>query len=497
MQKLLKASKILIISLFFIFSFILSTISIIDTSYMWFDVGKPIYYEVKYGFGLTGFTVAVTLLLVIILIWLVKNNFFNINKKYILIIELCVFCILSVIYLVYNFKFDVDCDSKEVFYSAESLYYGDYSVLDYTSYINEYPNNAGLLTFELFLFNIFKSALAVKKVFRVLNLCSIILSYFFIYKITDILFDDYVVDMCLLFVMIGFSQYIFYVTFIYGNVLSYAFSIASIYFLISYLKNTKILYFLISLACITFSVYIKENSLIVLIAELIVLLCKSIEIKKYIKLILCCAILVICTFSVSYYPQKWCSSIAGYDYSETKLPTIAWIAYGLNYDPRTPGRFFSEIIDIHKNEKFDNSAVIDDSKVYINRVINEFSKNPLLAIDFYFNKIRSSWCNPRYDAFTLLYNDIDPMFKKDSFQNIFSYVWDGYLNIFSLGMLLFIFNKNKKNDFVTLLPALVFVGGFIFHLFWEIKSVYVYFYILLLLPYSAFGLSKITQFLKQ
>ena len=48
--------------------------------------------------------------------------------------------------------------------------------------------------------------------------------------------------------------------------------------------------------------------------------------------------------------------------------------------------------------------------------------------------------------------------------------------------------KEKENE-KTLLP-MIFLGGFVFHMFWETKAIYVIQYYFLLIPYIAFGIVK-------
>ena len=49
----------------------------------------------------------------------------------------------------------------------------------------------------------------------------------------------------------------------------------------------------------------------------------------------------------------------------------------------------------------------------------------------------------------------------------------------------------KKGDLDKTLLPIVFLGGFLFHLIWETKSIYVLQYYYLLIPYAAYGLYKL------
>ncbi len=47
----------------------------------------------------------------------------------------------------------------------------------------------------------------------------------------------------------------------------------------------------------------------------------------------------------------------------------------------------------------------------------------------------------------------------------------------------------------SLVPALVFIGGFFFHLFWEAKCQYTIPYFVLLIPYAAAGYGRLTEWI--
>ena len=59
------------------------------------------------------------------------------------------------------------------------------------------------------------------------------------------------------------------------------------------------------------------------------------------------------------------------------------------------------------------------------------------------------------------------------------------------------FIQKKSVNLYLLIPLIYLSGGFIFHLIWETKSQYVYPYVYLLLPLSAFGLDYITTYVKE
>ena len=59
--------------------------------------------------------------------------------------------------------------------------------------------------------------------------------------------------------------------------------------------------------------------------------------------------------------------------------------------------------------------------------------------------------------------------------------------------------KNRKTDiYLETIPlTLYFIGGFIFHLFWETKSQYAYPYVVFIIPVAAYGLYEFRSFIDQ
>ena len=72
-----------------------------------------------------------------------------------------------------------------------------------------------------------------------------------------------------------------------------------------------------------------------------------------------------------------------------------------------------------------------------------------------------------------------------------------YLNIFEsvvyLGTLAYIFFTGRHTKLHRLLLPTIFIGGFIFHLFWEAKGQYTITYFVLLIPYCVRGLIDMTN----
>lgn len=66
-----------------------------------------------------------------------------------------------------------------------------------------------------------------------------------------------------------------------------------------------------------------------------------------------------------------------------------------------------------------------------------------------------------------------------------------------LGMLLCLFLRWRKGNLYELMGAVVFLGGFLFHMFWESSASYTIPYFVLLIPYAVCGMAEWTAFLER
>ena len=72
-----------------------------------------------------------------------------------------------------------------------------------------------------------------------------------------------------------------------------------------------------------------------------------------------------------------------------------------------------------------------------------------------------------------------------------------YMNILQtlilFGTIMYILIDSKKIKFKELIFAIIFIGGFVFHLIWEAKCQYTITYFVLLIPYSIVGYKKTSE----
>ena len=75
---------------------------------------------------------------------------------------------------------------------------------------------------------------------------------------------------------------------------------------------------------------------------------------------------------------------------------------------------------------------------------------------------------------------------------------NGYHSLIFLGVSCFaILRLRRKQKIEAVLPLLILLGGYLFHIFWEVKGRYGLFYFVLVLPVAAAGLCDLTQYIRK
>ena len=427
------------------------------------------------------------------LIYLIKKDFFGIKDFKLLCIFLGFSFVVGMIWIFINDPIIREAgDSYNCFNAAKNIVNGDYSSLSYKSYISTYPNNIGLVTYFMLHIKIFGEYMALYSI-RIVNLIFVLLGYFSLYGITKLIFKNNRMTNCILiFLMFGSMQYVFYSFMVYGNCLSYSLGLLSVYCLLLFFDENKLIYIIISIISIIISISIKENSLIILIAESIFIILYILKNKKII-LVFSIIFMLVGSYIGTSGLQKFWGDKVGINYSEVKLPTICWLAYGLNYDQRNPGGYTSEFEVFHVENGYMPQYTKLQAETFINGVFNTFKENPLLIFRFYVQKFLISWADPQYDCLDGYRELNNSEFVNDviggNISDILFNTWNGIANIIAIGLFVLIIKKYKDIDIFGLLPAVVVIGGFLFHAFWEVKSIYLYQYFMYLLPYGAYGLT--------
>ncbi len=398
---------------------------------------------------------------------------------------------------------------------------GDYSSLEKGGYMFIYPFQIGYVAIGQFL-----SAVAGESnyfCYQILNLIAIILTIFFLYKMTYELFEDERV--CDIFVLLSFLLFFFftYVTYVYNDIWSVTPGVMALYYEILYLKRKKIRDEILAAVFLGFACMLKTNLYIALIAMVIILFAdfadeilerrsrkgekprktsRGSSGKKFLIAVLFAIIL----FASAIIPLKLIGQIyeekAGLSEYPRGVPKSTYFAMAMQEGEGEWGWYNGFNRNTYEAAGYDYEIADEMAKQAIEERLSEFSDRPLHALRFYARKFLSQWADPTFVSLrnlelSMRHSDTDSSFARSlvygKFSSIFQAVMDVEHFLVFLGLLVYcvLTIKNRSLTMVQALPVLFVFGGMLFHQLWEGSSRYIIRYFLTLMPLSAYGLEKL------
>lgn len=395
-------------------------------------------------------------------------------------------------------------DQASVVNTALAMVNEDYTAYEVGGYMSVYPNQVGIVYLFYWLFKVFPFGYKTVCVLNVVSLIGIMIGMAGIGKMY-LRHNTYLVGV----VTIMFFPISCYATFIYGNLIGQALSTAGIYFAMKYFSDRQNINIVWAVITCALAVIIKENFLIPLIGVVIFLLLDFVKHPKKKSAIFLVGLLS-ATSCFSNGVKLHTEQITEKKIS-TGVPTLAWVAMGMQEGYMAYGWHNQYNEDVYRandcNTEQTNAQVKEDLGVRV----KEFLSNPTYVVKFFYQKTLSQWNNPTFECFWI--NDLTKRqsdgieVKKvaDVFKSVLGEpgnpVIRGYCNLYQTlilaGVCIWIFLGRKDLQTEHLLLATIFIGGFVFHFFWEAKCQYVMPYFVLLIPYAIKGYEYLLGILEQ
>ncbi|MBQ5560802.1 MAG: hypothetical protein IIT46_13670 [Lachnospiraceae bacterium] len=395
-------------------------------------------------------------------------------------------------------------DQGKVIEVAMQMVKGDFSAFQKGGYMYIYPNQVGIV---YFFYWITKRLHSLTGIVTILNCLSVIITIIAIQGIGRVLKKDKE-DYSFGIVAFLFLPLHFYVTFIYGNLIGLALSMVGVWFTMLYLEEQKALFVIIAICSIAFSVVIKENYIIPMIGVLVVLLLDMIKQPKKLTLIFllgCCGSTLLISSGVKWHTER----IVGTNLSEG-VPSLAWITMGIYDGDVTPGWCNGYNESVFRNNDCNQEKTKKQIAIDFSKQLSHWKTNPGKFINYLIKKNNSQWNNPTFECFwinsislrktenieTKEYGKIVNSLTDELGNKLLVFFMDCYQSIVWFGTLCWLILERKKEIRQKLLPAIIFIGGFVFHTFWEAKCQYTFSYFLIIIPYSIVGLHLLSDKIK-
>lgn len=459
------------------------------------------------------------------IIYFLQKILNKIKIKYVLAIFSIIFIVTSSLFCVY-LKIGPIADQGYMISGAQAvLARAMSSFIEPGGYLNMFPYQFGYILYAAIVLKVLEKLTFLTNLlnidifiyFQILNSIYNVINMVLIYLIAKRIFkNDKNVLKILVILIIGFSAYLFlFNTHIYGNIPGLMFALIALLFTISYLQERKFRDLVIVGITISGSIIIKSNFNIFLCGIIIVLimdLFKRINIKK-VGMIL----VILCIFIFS----KWgLNKVIGKVISGQPIPTgVPMISYVyMGFAPSnglSSGWYTADVIEIYNRSDHNTEKSEQETYRLIKERLNHFKNDPKEANRYFWDKVKSTWLNPTFQTIWIItpgsrmtdptyseYLSERPIIKEIVGYNEKLYkIEEQYFDTYQI--LIFIFagigliKLRKKDSLDILILPIIFLGGLVFHILWETKSIYVLQYYFILLPFAAKGIDLFFNYIKE
>lgn len=297
-----------------------------------------------------------------------------------------------------------------------------------------------------------------------------------------------------------------YTSFVYGTIPGLWLSLLAIRLELLYFREGKLFQACLAAGCIALAVLMKMNYLIFMVAMLIYALLESVRTGRA-KHLLIVGFMLILYLAQAKLPTMALERLCGQPIPEG-CSTLSWIAMGLQ-DGERPG-WYNSYNEITFEESAYNAAEQEIwVKTDIKILLNEMLSHPEYARKFFVVKTASQWNEPSFASVWISINHyqdtyghgimtVDNLWPQTVLSPQGNHKVTEYMDYLSfmilVGAILYLLLCSREEHYhYWLMLAMIFIGGFIFHLVWEVKGQYAMPYYVLLLPYTAMGYSKAAE----
>lgn len=479
-------------NIFIVILVLLSCLGIVFTTNI---IGPGENLDINFINPLILITVTVLICLFLLIVKKTKTSKIDLysKKKFILPAILAIYAIVNIAWI-NIIQFEPIDDAKTVHDIAVVIANNKMDTLKNSVYLEKCPQQIGMSLFFALIYKIFGST--NYQIIQYLNIIANILTIIGIYKITKKIDSKNKMAEIISFIMtIFFIPLTLLTTYVYSDYIGLSLIIWSIYFIIYYQEKEKykditISGILMSIACI-----IKTNYLVSLIAIMIYLIINLINnhkdlIKKVILIILYLSIVLIPYVSIKNIVSNKLELVV----SES-IPTTGYLYVGMSNSYKGPG-WYGPAIQPAWDDATESRTIYP---TLIKKRVKHLITHPFECIKFYSKKIVSGWEDPLFQS---LWYNVTPINDSINWDYIIkhpvfilsSIVAKSILLLTYIFSLVYTYISRRKINSNALLLEIIFIGGFLFHLLWEMKSRYTLPYFVIIIPLAAIGISKFIDF---
>lgn len=414
-------------------------------------------------------------------------------------------------------------DPAKVYRIAMQWRQGDFSAFDEGAYLFVYPFQSGIVLFFYLLSFLFGEGNFVG--IQLVNVVFLAVIYGLLVKLSGLFgtaagestegFEERRkgLQTAVYLALLIWVPLSFYVTYLYGILPGMALSLGAVYFAQRYLASRRPWYIAAASLCMGLATVIKMNCLIYLVAIACFLACDAAALFFFSKekrwkegavsllFILCMGLGVLLCNNLS---NALVERIAGRELAEGQV-MLSWVVMGMQEAPLGPGGYNGYIGDIFTENHYDTELAMQESWQDLKKIMTEMSENPLdVGLPFLARKTAFQWNDPTFICLDRTRGRKGQVQMPEWLKSVISgrgsvrlSIALNYMQTLILaGALLYLFLRWRKGNFYELMGAVIFLGGYLFHLFWESSASYTLPYFVFLIPYAVCGMAEWAAFLE-
>lgn len=409
-------------------------------------------------------------------------------------------------------------DPAKVFGIAMEWRRGDFSAFEEEKYLFCYPFQSGIVLFFYllsFLFGVDNFVgLQLVNVICIAAIYGLTVKQFFLFSTLGEGKKPEIGQAAVYLGLLVWVPLFLYVTYLYGILPGMALSLGAVYFAGRYLLTGRYRYIAAASLCMGMATVIKMNCLIYLIAIAAFLVYDAIEQLCFrararrgrwavtLLFVACMGLSVVLCAQMN---NRLVERITGQKLGAGE-PMISWVVMGMSEAGLGPGGYNGYISNVFTEYHYDTEKITQASLEDLKKIVTRMSENPLdEGLPFLARKTAFQWNDPTFislDRTRGRKSDADiPLWLKSLIEGKGSVRLSVLLNymqtLILLGVLLFLILRWRKGSLYELMGAVVFLGGYLFHTFWESSASYTIPYFTLLIPYGVCGMAEWASFLEK
>ena len=388
---------------------------------------------------------------------------------------------------------------------------GDYSAMQPGGYLSVYPFQIGYVMAGQLLYRL--AGPSNYAVYQWINLASILLTMYFLYKITGIVFGDEETAALSAVLSFGALFYYTYATYVYNDIWSVCLQTGAVFFCICYLHGKDGKWRIISAAAAVIMIaagyLLKSNCLIALIAMAATLLFRAVkeleEGQRRIALERLAVIILMCcvSFGSSRLVNRHYAALAGMESMPKGVPTMSYLAMGMQEGEEGKAGWYNGFNARSLSENnYDWDTANEISKEAVRERWADFMSSRRRMVKFYYDKFISQWgdgtcVSLREQELTARHVENQPEIAEWIVYGTgyraagwIMNVWHSLIYLGTAVYCVFAFRKRKPSDEEAMLVMFIF-GGMMFHELWEASGRYIIRYYLTMLPLAAYGFNRL------